>query len=63
DNEGQTALHWVARAGYAEVCRLLLEHGPLVDEENNDGKTPLQLAKERGHSGVVDVLLEHGATT
>ncbi|KZV64105.1 ankyrin [Peniophora sp. CONT] len=62
DNHGRTALHRAAEDGRANICRLLLEHGAVVDEEDNDGKTPLQLAKEERELDVVDVLLKHGAT-
>ncbi|KZV62671.1 ankyrin, partial [Peniophora sp. CONT] len=44
NKKGQTALHQAAYRGSVEACRFLLEHGALVDEEDNDGKTPLQVA-------------------
>ncbi|KZV66219.1 hypothetical protein PENSPDRAFT_97606 [Peniophora sp. CONT] len=64
DVEGRTALHVAAGQGCADVCRLLLEHGALVADEDDNGWTPLQLAKN-GRDGnqeeVVRVLLEYGA--
>lgn len=41
---GDTALHWAALRGYADICALLLSHGAEVDARNCEGSTALHYA-------------------
>ncbi|KZV62943.1 ankyrin [Peniophora sp. CONT] len=73
NKDGQTALHYAARQGHSEICRVLLDHVALVDATDNDSYTPLQRAEKEGHwdeeqghvkgchPDVARVLLEYGA--
>ncbi|CAF4616810.1 unnamed protein product, partial [Rotaria sp. Silwood2] len=47
--------------GYADIVRLLLEHGAKVEETNENGHTPLMEAASGGHVEVARALLDHGA--
>jgi ankyrin repeat protein len=47
---------------YAEVARILLEHGADVAALNNDRSTAFRLALQQGGRQGEDVFLEHGAT-
>ena len=71
DNDDSTPLHhssWWEKEGYpllkgtVEGTRLLLEHGAIIDAEDNKGRTPLQLAREHGRQDVMICLLQYGAT-
>ena len=71
DDEYSTPLHyssWFQKGAYdpiqgtVEGARLLLEHGAVVDAEDNKGRTALQLALEHGHHDISAYLREHGAT-
>ena len=42
--DGYTPLHWCARKGNENLCRLLLEHNADVNIQDNDGCTPLHLS-------------------
>src|SRR5690606_8985897 len=59
---GETALMEAARAGSADMVRLLLEHGAVVDQrEPHYQQTALMLAVRSGARAAVDLLLEAGA--
>jgi ankyrin repeat protein len=68
--DGSTALHlastksdWTEMSPqrYAEVVRILLEHGADATVKDKDGWTPLDHASSgRGHEEVEDVFLRHG---
>lgn len=71
DNDDSTPLHhssWWEKEGYpllkgtVEGTRLLLEHGAIIDAEDNKGRTPLQLAREHGRQDVMICLLQYGAS-
>uniref|UniRef100_A0A7C1GC84 Zinc-ribbon domain-containing protein n=1 Tax=Thermofilum adornatum TaxID=1365176 RepID=A0A7C1GC84_9CREN len=62
DIYGDTPLHNAAGRGYADVARILLEHGAYVNAKDSlYGWTPLHFAAFEGHVDVVKLLLEHGA--
>ncbi|XP_050086715.1 ankyrin repeat domain-containing protein 39 [Anopheles aquasalis] len=61
DSCGYTALHYAARHGHLEVCRLLLTAGLGVDEVTNGGVTALQRAAMMGRDAIVDMLLVNGS--
>lgn len=55
-------LLFVACNGYAEVARMLLDHGADVNAADPEsGCTPLIGAALEGHADVVELLLDHGA--
>ncbi|KZV71696.1 ankyrin, partial [Peniophora sp. CONT] len=58
---GSTALHEAARRGRTEICRLLLNHGALIDDTNNNGHTPLLLATYSANLDTIHLLLEYPA--
>jgi ankyrin len=61
DRDGTPALHWVARAGEADLVARLLAAGARVDGADRHGVTPLQVAIGEGNLGVVRLLLDAGA--
>lgn len=62
DNSGYTALHYAARAGHLEVCRMLLEAGIGVNERTHGGgATALHRAAMMGREQIVKLLLAHKA--
>ena len=40
DASGNTPLHYAAEGGYLGLCKLLIEYGAKVNEQNNAGETP-----------------------
>ena len=63
DTKGGTALHTAAAHGHTNIMRLLLDHGAMVDpqEEGNPGRTPLSVAIRNGYHDSVQLLIERGA--
>ena len=49
DNGGDTALHWAARGGNADIARALIEHADFVATNSapNAGETALHAAATR----------------
>ncbi|VDK45225.1 unnamed protein product [Dibothriocephalus latus] len=63
DNYGYTALHYAARNGRLEVCKILLEHGADACLATNSLKaTPLHRAANAGHLAVVKLLAQAGGS-
>lgn len=56
-----TALEAAAEAGHADVVRVLIEAGAIVDAADARGQTALMQASEHGHAVAVQVLCEHHA--
>ena len=54
---GATALHYAAECGHLEVCRILLDHGARL-QENEYGLTPVLSAAERIHEDVVQLFID-----
>lgn len=54
---GATALHYAAECGHLEVCRILLDHGARL-QENEHGLSPVLNAAERTHEDVVNLFIE-----
>ena len=44
-----------------EICKLLLDHGAMVNATDKKGKTALQYATEENQIEVTKLLLQHGA--
>lgn len=51
DNAGYTPLHYAARKGYVDICKILLQNGALVDAQTKSGHaTPIHKAAAAGNS-------------
>ena len=61
DKGGYTPLHWCARKGNENLCRLLLEHNADVNIQDTWGYTPLHLCAREGNENLCRLLLEHNA--
>jgi len=63
DPEGNTPLHWAARAGDKATAQLLLLKNNPKDAKNERGETPLHWAMRSGRVGIplVSILIENGA--
>ena len=59
--ESMTPMHVAAKAGYADVLSLLLEHGADVDVRDTFGITPLYWASRSGKVEAGQILLDCGA--
>lgn len=51
-----------SQKGQAEMVRLLLEKGAIIDIKNGEGKSALDTALQRGHREIAELLKPHGAT-
>ncbi len=51
-DEGETALHWAAKAGHLEAVKYLIKLGADLQLKTKAGKTPLDYANENGHRDV-----------
>ena len=61
DSEGNTPLHYAARAAQPVVAALLCDAGAPVDATNLEGQTPLAIAAAAGKCDAVRFLLERQA--
>ena len=62
DSSGYTALHYAARHGHLNVCKILLICGANPNCLTPAGKaSPLHRAAYSGHSDIVEILAKHGA--
>lgn len=62
DNSGYTALHYAARNGHEDICRILLQYGGLIDAPTRSAKsTPLHKAAAAGKERTVIFLIKNGA--
>ncbi|VDI29603.1 Hypothetical predicted protein [Mytilus galloprovincialis] len=53
----RTALHWAAKHGKPEVCKLLLSR-PGVETDTRSGYTALHLAAMHGHENIIELLVQ-----
>ncbi|CAI2182425.1 16297_t:CDS:2 [Funneliformis geosporum] len=62
DSTGYAPLHYAARKGYLEICRILIDHGANVNAITPEMlSTPLHRASAYNHFKVVSLLLSSGA--
>jgi len=61
DSRGRTALDRAATDGKADVVRLLLDNGALINKKATDGASALLHAVEFGKTPVVELLIAHHA--
>ena len=61
DAEGNTPLHYAARAAQPVVAALLCDAGAPIDATNHEGQTPLAIASAAGKCDSVRFLLERRA--
>lgn len=55
DNSGYTPLHYAARKGHVDICKILLQNGALIDAKTNSGQaTPLHKAAAAGNHWLFD---------
>jgi ankyrin repeat protein len=66
NHDGRTSMHAATCPDFhrdqVDIMQVLLEHGAIVDAEDNLGRTPLQVALEKKRDDIVTWLKEHGAT-
>uniref|UniRef100_A0A0G4F022 Uncharacterized protein n=1 Tax=Chromera velia CCMP2878 TaxID=1169474 RepID=A0A0G4F022_9ALVE len=56
DRDGNTALHYAAKKGDAEMASFLLKRNANVRIENNDNKTPIGIADKPGNHALVPLV-------
>lgn len=61
DNTGYTALHYAARSGNEDICRMLIAGKADVNAATNGGCTSLHRAASMGHLHIVQLLLNNKA--
>ncbi|CAK1595983.1 unnamed protein product [Parnassius mnemosyne] len=61
DTNGFTALHYAARFGLEELCKILIHNKADVNCTNRKGQTPLHLAAIYNKTKVISLLLDNGA--
>lgn len=61
DDNGTPALCYAACFGSLDMCRLLVEHGTPIDQQDRQGWTPLAWAMNNGHDVVAKYLQGAGA--
>jgi ankyrin repeat protein len=66
ESAGETALHWAALRGHADLISFLVEEGANLHavgyKQDRAARTPLQLAVDNGRDEAIRVLKGHGAT-
>jgi len=60
---GDTPLMMAASLGSGDMVRMVLQHGPDINAQNQDGDTALIAASRAGNTAAVKVLLAGGAST
>ncbi|XP_075992286.1 uncharacterized protein LOC142987425 [Anticarsia gemmatalis] len=62
DNAGYTPLHYAARKGYIDICKILLQYGAKIDALTKSGlATPLHKAAAAGKLEALKYLIQSGA--
>lgn len=60
DKNGNTLLHYAARAGHLDIAARALEAGQSPNAKSKSGRTPLIISVQNEHFDVFALLLEHG---
>lgn len=60
DKDGNTLLHYAARAGHLDIAARALEAGQSPNAKSKSGRTPLIISVQNEHFDVFALLLEHG---
>ena len=61
DEDGYTALHWVAWSGCLQIVEILISKGANVDGTDPGSDRPLDRVAAQGHLDIVEFLLGEGA--
>lgn len=61
NQDGWTALHYAAVAGYVEIVELLLKNQASVDAFSPNKTTPLMMATRSGKLALIKILIQNGA--
>ncbi len=62
DEQGMTALHWVAANGNGAGIRWILDKKAIVDLADQKGRTPLKIALDNKDTRIMTMLLDRGAS-
>ena len=54
----RSKLHFAAKEGSFEICKLIVESGEDITIENEEGDTPLHLAAENGHFEICKLIVQ-----
>eukprot|EP00118_Oscarella_pearsei_P015566 m.140818 g.140818 ORF g.140818 m.140818 type:complete len:101 (+) comp38329_c0_seq2:739-1041(+) len=57
DGHSMSALHLAASNGHLNVCKLLLDSGACLEDQDFEGSHPLHLASKGGHSETFTFLI------
>jgi ankyrin repeat protein len=61
DEDGNTYLNMAAQSGWAEICKMLILDGAVINTQNDLGNTPLHHAYSYRVDEVLRVLIYYGA--
>lgn len=56
NSNNDTALHQCSCYGYLEICKLLIEHGAILDLKNKQGQTLLESTVEQKQYEIIKLL-------
>ncbi|XP_059060456.1 ankyrin repeat domain-containing protein 39 [Achroia grisella] len=63
DNSGYTPLHYAARTGHIDICKILLQNNANINSQTRSGMaTPLHKAAAAGKTDMVKFLIQSGAS-
>ena len=59
DNSGKIPLHYAAKNGHLDICKLIYENINNKSQSDNFGQTPLHYAAENGHLDICKLIYEN----